>query len=729
MLLLLFSILLGYCLLNQFIKLKNPIMVFSGSFIIGSIVSGTMLYISELLSIYTLKDRLCGNIIYFLISTAYIVYSFYSRKVFGSLKTDTINFFKNKAVVILFILFMLYSSWLNYGTFYEESGDIRIAYGAYSDIMYHHAFVRSVSIGDNVPTTYPYFANTQIHYHFMFDYYAGKMAQFGFSTLDALNILSLLSMTILLLLIYEFGRKYFNSKAVGILSAVLLIFSSSLAAFEWIYKNQNTNLIQGIIKRTGWISNATFESWGLFNFNVFINQRHFAFSIAICVFFALYLVLRREMKNTTQYKKRDVKRNIFIGIVIGMTPFWNIISAAVCIAFIGLFGISTFFKNKAYTISKVNTALICTLIILPQLLLFKSGDTVLSQYPKLHFGYALDKFSVMGFITYYFKVFGLKLILIFVSVFFVNKVKRIDFFIFLVPFIIANVLQMGVVLYDNNKFMFMWLVFANCFAAYMLVSLYRLPVIVREKIESIRKKKERKIQEELSSSDENLENVMLSIAEETTESEPQQTVNENSEAVLQVAAASSEKSDHRKDKTSRINTERLLIYLSLAKPIAVILTITVILSGLFDIFAVNNMTRYKIKDNSSQLNQWILKNTNRDSIFMTDTFIPADDNPITAVTLSGRMLYAVKNDVDSSCNLEPRLKNITKIYSFSEGLDKTIELIKKEKIDYILVDKNVRNNKDLNLNEAMFEQNFKLEYTGVKEYGEGDVKVYAIRNK
>lgn len=721
-------------------------MIFSGSFIIGSIVSGTMLYILELLSIYTLKDRLYGNIIYFLISTAYIVYSFYSRKVLGSLKTDTINFFKNKAVVILFILFMLYSTWLNYGTFYEESGDIRIAYGAYSDIMYHHAFVRSVSIGDNVPTTYPYFANTQIHYHFLFDYYAGKMAQSGFSTLNALNVLSLLSLTVLLLLVYEFGRKYFNSKAVGILSAVLLIFSSSLAAFEWIYKNRNTNLIQGIIKRTGWISNATFEDWGLFNFNVFINQRHFAFSIAICVFFALYLVLRREVKSTTQYKRRDIKRNIFIGIVIGMTPFWNIISAAVCIAFIGLFGISTFFRNKAYTISKVNTALICALIILPQLLLFKSGDTVLSQYPKLHFGYALDKFTIFAFVAYYFKVFGIKLILIFASVFFVNKAKRFDFLIFLIPFIIANTLQMGVILYDNNKFMFMWLVFANCFAAYMLVSLYRLPQIIKGKIESWKKRKtdvtlrveeseEAVTQENTIKSEGAMENITQEpslITEESLENVANEThpiAEHEPETISQVAASDSYKSDVREDKSSIINIDRLMRYLSLTKPIVVILTFTIILSGLFDVFAVNNMTRYKIKDNSSELKQWILKNTNRDSIFMTDTFIPADDNPITAVTLSGRMLYAVKNDVDSSCNVDPRLKNITKIYSFSEGLDKTIELIKKEKIDYILVDKNVRNNKDLNLNEAMLEQNFKLEYTGVKEYGETDVKVYSIKNK
>lgn len=41
------------------------------------------------------------------------------------------------------------------------------------------------------------------------------------------------------------------------------------------------------------------------------------------------------------------------------------------------------------------------------------------------------------------------------------------------PFVLANLLQLGVVLYDNNKLMISSLIFINCLAAYYLVELFR----------------------------------------------------------------------------------------------------------------------------------------------------------------------------------------------------------------------------------------------------------------
>jgi len=40
-------------------------------------------------------------------------------------------------------------------------------------------FVRSISIGQNIPVEHIFYANTPAKYHFLFDYYVGKITQTG----------------------------------------------------------------------------------------------------------------------------------------------------------------------------------------------------------------------------------------------------------------------------------------------------------------------------------------------------------------------------------------------------------------------------------------------------------------------------------------------------------------------------------------------------------------------
>jgi hypothetical protein len=227
-------------------------------------------------------------------------------------------------------------------------------------------------------------------------------------------------------------------------------------------------------------------------------------------------------------------------------------------------------------------------------------------------------------------------------VFLVERNKKIDFMIFMVPFAIANILQMGKVLYDNNKLMIISLMFANMFAAYLIV---------------------------------------------------------------------------------RIAQWRG----SVSKSIAVVLTISMILAGVIDTFALKNMDKILIKDSDSGLRNWIVENTEKDAVFLTGNSIPYGDNALTAVTLSGRMLYCVRNNVDPAIDVSNRMMNINRIFSFQDGLEDTIALVKRENIDYILIDSTLRSFKQLSLDETVFGNNFTLEYFGEKEYGGQNVYVYSVR--
>ena len=153
-------------------------------------------------------------------------------------------------------------------------------------------------------------------------------------------------------------------------------------------------------------------------------------------------------------------------------PFWNVLLSVMCIAFLGAFALVHYKKRNVFA-GLLLTAFVSFLIVYPQLLLFKSGDSVLAGYPILHFGYALSEPSLIGFILYYLQVWGLKLILVLVALVLVGWQLRLYFLIFLIPFVLANTLQLGTVLYDNNKLIFVSLVFINCYAAYLIAFLVK----------------------------------------------------------------------------------------------------------------------------------------------------------------------------------------------------------------------------------------------------------------
>jgi hypothetical protein len=638
-LLLLLCVLAGYCLLKQFVKFNRPVVTVIGSFLVGCLLSGTLLYILDLTSIFILNNYEDGTLLFIVIATLYIGYRHKQASIWNEIKNDILSLLKDPVAIVSFITFSIFSAWLNYHSLsLTPSVDIIVAGGAWSDIIYHHAYVRSVAIGNNVPTEYPYFANKSINYHFMFNYYVGKLSQFGLHSIHALNIMSTLGLLSLLMLILEFGRALFKSTATGILGALCLVFHSSYSAFDWLKNNLDGALFKKIFEKQGWLTGAELETWGLFNLNVFINQRHLPFTLAILVLLVLYIIKYREetdisvsdvgkdflemKQKSIDYKK--IREPLFWALIVGALPFWNILLSVVCLLFMGVFALLNY-KKRDFLIGLLIPAGLASAIVYPQILLFKSGETVLSEYPKVHFGYALMEPSLIDFFLYYLHVFGFKLIFIFLAVLIVRKQLRLDLLVFLIPFIIANMFQLGKILYDNNKLIFSSLIFINCYAAYFIVFLVK---------------------------------------------------------------------KHR-------------AYMALP---ATILFLSITIAGVIDFFAIKNIVQLPIADESSSLKRWIINNTKPSSTFLTNTSIPYHDSSISTINLAGRVLYVVRNCVDSSCYIDNRLANARKIYSFDQGVDSIRNLLKAEIIDYILIDNLVRNNSQLSLNEEALEKNFNLVY-------------------
>lgn len=486
-LLLIASFLTGFCMLKKFTQIKAPIMMISGSFLLGCLFSGTLLYWMDILFVKTLNDYYISNIVYLIISAAFIIYIYKTEaKIHKDLFKVIKEFCSDKVAIICFIAFVLFSTWFNYNTFRLSDGNITISGGAWSDITFHHGFVRSTSLGQNIPVEYVFYANTPAKYHFLFNYYAGKISQTGLHSVHALNLMCSLSLSFLLLMIFQFGRTVFKNDAVGILGALFLLFHSSLSGLKWIFDNWGWDIFKKIYEKTGWLAQTDFEGWGLFNLNVFVNQRHFAFSLALLVFIVTYVIslYEKETENSEPAEAKSTTPNqhnnrlwffssCFIGVAAGLTPYWNSVVNTALLSFLGLYTIINIRKKDIFEPMFVTTA-IAGFVSLPQLMRFKSGSSSLNEYPKLHIGYELNHFDLFDLTEYYFKVLGLKLIIVVIGLLIISNRKKILFLILSIPFILANLLQLGVVLYDNNKLMISTLIFINCLAAYYLVELFKL---------------------------------------------------------------------------------------------------------------------------------------------------------------------------------------------------------------------------------------------------------------
>jgi hypothetical protein len=662
---------IGYLLLRRLFGVREPILLLAGSFLVGTLVSGTVLYLLDLVFLGALGLAWPAVALVLLGGAAAAVWAGLRRKAFADVPAEWRAFRKDEWAVGVGGVSLAYALVLNVFTFYRTgSGDIAVRGFAWSDILYHNAYVASIAAGGNVPTTYPYFADTPIHYHFLFDYFAGKSAYLWTSTVDALNVMSALGLAALLLLLFQFGRTYFRSVAVGVLTPVLLVFQGSAAAFAWVASHKP--FTSGFWP-TAWLKGAAYESWGLFNVNVFINQRHFAFALALCVLVVLLVLAARERAakagagagNATAaasspsasrrvkrlrapwerrglrlpkppplprlrfadllarspWTKETAVQDAALMAAIALLPFWNAIAAVCCIALVGLLGLREFRRDRALLIRLVAVAALAGLLVLPQLRMLQSGGSVLAGYPKLHWFYAVGGLSLEGFFVYYWNTLGVRFLLILAATYLVARGKGVEMAIFAVPFLIANVVQLGKVLYDNNKLMIVSLLFLNAFAAHVVV---RLAGWADGKAPGVRR--------------------WLRVP-------------------LRVAAG------------------------------ALVLAMT--LAGILEIGVVEKMPSIVLADRSSPVVRWVRESTAPDDVFLTYPKLLSRDNAATAVTLAGRMLYCVKDGVDASVDPTGRMETAKAVYRLIGGAEEAAARCRAEGVDYVVVDDSVRMAKDL----------------------------------
>ncbi len=190
-------------------------------------------------------------------------------------------------IIAAFSLVFLLMWW----TFFVREGRVYVGVSVFGDFAPHLGMIRSFSYGTNFPTAYSHFAGEDIKYHFLFQFLVGNLEYLGLRIDFAFNLPSCISMFGVFLLLYAFAVKLSGKRTVGCLAGLFFAFRSGDALMEFLatVDTKTTTYMEALQQNMTFIGDTPNENWGLWNLNVYCNQRHLA--IGMCVLlFILYMM-------------------------------------------------------------------------------------------------------------------------------------------------------------------------------------------------------------------------------------------------------------------------------------------------------------------------------------------------------------------------------------------------------------------------------------------------------
>ena len=386
-----------------------------------------------------------------------------------------------KREVLLFGLLAVFITYMMFYVFYIRDGVLYSGLTVYGDYAPHTAMMRSFSLGNNFPTQYPHYGGADVKYHFMFQFLTGNLEYLGLRMDFAYNIVSSASLVGFLMLLYQLALRITGKISCGAVTIFLFFFRSGMAFFRFVWEHiQTGDLLETLSENVSFIGYTTNENWGLWNFNVYLNQRHLAFGL-LMVTLALYLFMDWLEAGTSHeekgilwmkgrffskegWKSRNPEQALLMGMFLGLCAFWN--GAAVIGGLLILCGFAIFSDGK---IDYAITAAVSIFFSYLQTKIFISGS---AMSPQIYLGFLAEDKTVWGVVKYLFWMSGIFFLGLAVLVWFMRRRERMILLGFLFPTIFAFVLLMTPDINVNHKYIMISYAFLAIFWAWAICSLW-----------------------------------------------------------------------------------------------------------------------------------------------------------------------------------------------------------------------------------------------------------------
>ena len=594
-----------------------------------------------------------------------------------NLITDKSRF---KKELILFGLLAAFITYMMFYVFYMKDGILYSGLTVYGDYAPHTAMIRSFSMGNNFPTQYPHYGGADVKYHFMFQFLAGNLEYLGMRMDVAYNIVSLTSLTGFLMLLYQLALRITGKMCCGVLTIFLFFFRSGMAFFRFVWEHiQAGNLLETLTENVSFIGYTTNENWGLWNFNVYLNQRHLAFGL-LMVTLALYLFMdwleagtmheekgfvwmKKRLFSKEGWRSRNLEQALLMGLFLGLCAFWN--GAAVIGGLLILCGFAVFSDGKLdYLIMAAVTIFFSYL----QTKIFISGS---AMSPQIYLGFLAEDKTVWGVVQYLFWMSGVFFLGLLVLVWFMRRRERAILLGFIFPTIFAFVLLMTPDINVNHKYIMISYAFLTIFWAWTICNLWTGERVNR----NVQIADERKT--------EDIEN---EIKKETSQSDV---------------------------KTGRDRKIRKFA----GKVLAAILTICLSITGIYD-FAVivkgNGPGRRVAVNMNSDLTCWLAEHLDKNDLLLTPEY------SMNEVTMSGVMLYCGWPYYAWSAGYDTNYRAAQAVTIYTTSDSETLKsTVKQEKITYILFEEGSEFEQ-----QVCQEETIAATYEKVYETQEGRIRIY-----
>lgn len=601
-----------------------------------------------------------------------------SRKL--SLENLIIDKNRFKKELLLFGLLAAFITYMMFYVFYMKDGILYSGLTVYGDYAPHTAMIRSFSMGNNFPTQYPHYGGADVKYHFMFQFLAGNLEYLGMRMDVAYNIVSLTSLTGFLMLLYQLALRITGKMCCGVLTIFLFFFRSGMAFYRFVWEHiQAGNLLETLTENVSFIGYTTNENWGLWNFNVYLNQRHLAFGL-LMVTLALYLFMdwletgtmheekgfvwmKERLFSKEGWRSRNLEQALLMGLFLGLCAFWN--GAAVIGGLLILCGFAVFSDGKLdYLIMAAVTIFFSYL----QTKIFISGS---AMSPQIYLGFLAEDKTVWGVVKYLFWMSGVFFLGLLVLGWFMRRRERAILLGFIFPTIFAFVLLMTPDINVNHKYIMISYAFLTIFWAWTICNFWT----------GERVKRNVKIADERKTED--IEN---EIKKETSQSDV---------------------------KTGRDRKIRKFA----GKVLAAILTICLSITGIYD-FAVivkgNGPGRRVAVNMNSDLTCWLAEHLDKNDLLLTPEY------SMNEVTMSGVMLYCGWPYYAWSAGYDTNYRAAQAVTIYTTSDSETLKsTVKQEKITYILFEEGSEFEQ-----QVCQEKTIAATYEKVYETQDGRIRIY-----
>ena len=403
------------------------------------------------------------------------------KGIFGTGMITERRLFRKEAV--FFGALLVFLTWIMFYVFFIKDGVLYSGYTVYGDYAPHTAMMRSFSMGNNFPTEYPHFGGQDVKYHFMFQFFVGNLEFLGLRLDFAYNVVSVLALLGFLIFLYHMAKRLTGSFAAGVLTVFFFFFRSSLSFFRFVIEHLNAGDLWTTLRdNTTFIGYTTNENWGLWNFNVYLNQRHLAFGLLIvAIVLWVFMDWLEAGCSAPERGVHWIKRRIFTkkawlcvhsetallaGMLLGLTSFWN--GAAVIGGLLILMGFAVFSDGKLdYLILAVTSVIFSVL----QTKIFIWGNAV---SPSFYWGFLSENKSITGVLWYLIQMSGVFFVgAVLIALFLRERRQRAALVSFFFPLIFAFCMSLTPDIAVNHKYIMIAYAFLAIFWSLAVLKLFQ----------------------------------------------------------------------------------------------------------------------------------------------------------------------------------------------------------------------------------------------------------------